>query len=100
MKHYTNNWEVATMSVSKRNKAYIIRPINGSYAVANICGLVGDKTAELNAHLIASAPCLLDACLASLEVLDTIPNLSPEGKHSIDLIRNAIAKAEANHGER
>jgi hypothetical protein len=60
----------------------------------DICTVDGENQ-DANAHLIAAAPELLEACEAALEVTDSIlvPALGTAGLQLAERLRAAIAKA-------
>lgn len=82
-KHTPGKWEVRDLIVGV--------DLNQPLKSLTICKIYGnDKETQANAHLIASAPELLEACKSALSSL-----LDADWKdNSLDLLRQAITKAE------
>ena len=91
-------WKVEPYKFSKRG-SWVSHPASvqaadGHWIANNISGHDFQGSAMANARLIANAPDLLAACAKALDYLGRIEEAS-EGAELRDLLRSAIAKAEA-----
>lgn len=98
MKHTKGPWEVGDLVENDYEPRFV--QVLGNDGVKHIAKAVYGQTDEecaTNAHLIAAAPDLLEACKASVQSLGEVYGMTDKEAHLLKMLQKAIIEAEGTN---